>query len=106
VEQADTRAQGFTSDDCLIIAETLDPYKTDNPVHLEYHELNLSRGRMVGQIRFRIRFGKFATPWFDYLFVSKDEMSEILDGTGWRVREFIESESVSYIALIEKHHIA
>ncbi|MFC1803875.1 methyltransferase domain-containing protein [Thermoproteota archaeon] len=100
------RFHSFASDDCLIIAETLDPYKTDNPVHLKYHELNLSRGRMGGQIRFRIRYGIFTTPWFDYLFVSKDEMSEILNGTGWRVREFIESESVSYIALIEKYHLA
>jgi SAM-dependent methyltransferase len=97
------RFHGFTSDDCIIIGETLDPYKTDNSVHLKYHESNLSKGRMAGQIRFRIRFGIFSSPWFDYLFVSKDEMNEILDGTGWRVSEFIESESVSYIAIIEKH---
>lgn len=97
-----TRFHGFSSDDCLLILESLDPYRTDNPVHLDYHELNRSKGRMDGQIRFKVRFKEYASPWFDYLFVSKDEMKDILSGTGWRVREFIESGSVSYIAIIEK----
>jgi len=34
--------------------------------------------------------------------VSKEEMREILKGTGWKVRQFIESENANYIAIIEK----
>lgn len=49
-----------------------------------------------------IGFVTYASPFLDYLFISKDEMKDILRGTGWRIREFIESESVSYIAIIEK----
>lgn len=97
-----TRFHRFSADDCLIIAETLDPYETDNPVHLEYHDFNLGRGRMGGQIRFRIRFSKYSTSWFDYLFASRDEVKKIVDGTGWKVKEFIDSESASYVVIIEK----
>jgi len=92
----------ITSDDGLIVAETRDPYKTDNPAHLEYHKLNRKRGRMGGQVRIRVRFGKYATPWFDYLLVSKEEMEEILKGTGWKVKKYIDSGNALYIAIIEK----
>jgi len=92
----------MTSDNAMIIAESNDPCKTENPAHLEYHELNRKRGRMPGQLRIRIRFGKFAGDWFDYLMVSKPEMEGILEGTGWRVREFLDSGKSSYIAIIEK----
>ncbi len=91
-----------TSPDCHIIAESNDPYQTNHPRHLEYHALNHSRGRSPGQIRIRVRFGKFATPWFDYLLVSKSEMEEILKGTRWVVRQFLDSGKSSYIAIIKK----
>ena len=96
------RFHKVTSENALIIAETRDPYKTDNPAHLEYQEFNRKRGRMSGQLRLRVRFGKYATKWFDYLIVSREEMKDILVGTGWKVKEFIDSEDSSYIAIIEK----
>jgi SAM-dependent methyltransferase len=92
----------ITSPNALIIAESNDPYKTDNPAHLEYHKFNKKRGRMPGQLRIRIRFEKYVGNWFDYLLVSKKEMQEILKDTGWRIKKFIDSKKSSYIAVIEK----
>jgi SAM-dependent methyltransferase len=92
----------MTSKDALIIADTLDPYKTNNPYHLEYQEFNRKRGRMSGQLRIRIRYKKYATKWFDYLIVSKKEMNEILSDTRWRVREFIDSGNSRYLAVMDK----
>jgi hypothetical protein len=57
---------------------------------------------MSGQLRMRIRFKKYSTPWFDYLMVSKQEMEEIVKGTGWKVREYIDSERSSYVTIMEK----
>ena len=42
---------------------------------------------MAGQRTIRIRFRSFASNWFDYLGVSKDEMEDILDNTGWKDSE-------------------
>lgn len=92
----------ISSPSARIIAESNDPYKTDNPAHLEYHKFNKKRRRMAGQLRIRIRFGKYIGEWFDYLLVSKKEMKQILDKTGWRVKKFINSKKSSYIAVIEK----
>lgn len=92
----------ITSNDALIIAETRDPYKTDNPAHLEYHELNREKGRMGGQVRIRLRYRRYVGRWFDYLMVSKEEMKDILRETGWEVKQFIDSGDSQYVAIITK----
>ena len=96
------RLARITSDRARIIAEGTDPYSTDNPGHLAYHERNRQRGRMGGQLRIRIRFGEIASPWFDYLFLSPRELEEILEGTGWRLIRMIEGDKGPYVAVIEK----
>ncbi len=92
----------ISSDDSIIITETRDPYKTENPDYLEYYEHNRKNNRMSGQLYCRVRFGKYATKWFDWLMVSKKEMKEILNETGWQVRKFIDSDDAQYVAIIEK----
>ncbi|MEM2885984.1 MAG: class I SAM-dependent methyltransferase [Thermoproteota archaeon] len=92
----------MTSRGALIVAESNDPYETRNPDHLRYHKLNVMRGRMPGQLRIRVRFGRCVGKWFDYLMVSRDEMRKALEGTGWNVRRFISSGGSQYIAIIAK----
>jgi SAM-dependent methyltransferase len=92
----------MTSPAARIIAQTLDPYKTSCREHLDYHRRNRAKGRMGGQIRMRCRYRNLIDPWFDYLFVSKKEMKEILEGTGWKVIKFISSTGPNYVAIIEK----
>ncbi len=92
----------ITSNGAVILAESLDPYNTKDPIHLAYHGFNRSRGRMGGQVRIRIRFRNFVGNWFDYLLVSRSEMKTILRGTGWRIKGFIGSKGSLYVAVIEK----
>ncbi len=96
------RFRGLTSAQARIIAESMDPYQTQDPVHLAYHQFNRERGRAPGQVRIRVRYRKYVNPWFDYLFVSKKEMEQLLEGTGWTVTRFLDSEGAVYIAIIEK----
>ena len=96
------RFHRMTSAQGRIIAESNDVYATDEPIHLSYHRQNRQRERMSGQLRLRIRYQNFKTPWFDYLIVSQSEMKEIVQGTGWIIRQFINSEGPQYIAVIDK----
>jgi len=96
------RLRRITSENAIIIAETRDPYKTDNSLHLEYHRLNKSRGRLSGQTRIRVRFEKTVTTWIEWLIVSKEEMEQLISGTGWKISQFIDSENSGYVAIIEK----
>jgi SAM-dependent methyltransferase len=91
-----------TSDNARIIAESIDPYKTRDRAHLSYQRRNQRRGRMSGQVRIRIRYRTYATPWFDYLLVSKSEMRKIVTGTGWCIQRFIDSSGPLYIGIIGK----
>jgi SAM-dependent methyltransferase len=96
------RLARMTSADGRIVASVIDPYDTTDPVHLSYHERNRRRGRMSGQLRLRIRHKTLKTPWFDYLFVSHQEMRQIVEGTGWRVSYTIDGDGPAYAAVIEK----
>ena len=92
----------LTLPDARILGESLDPYMTNDPVHLAYHERNRLRGRLPGQIHMRVRYRDIATPWFDYLLLSRSELEGLLKGTGWHVRRTLEDEGPMYVAVIEK----
>ena len=97
------RFAAMTTDTAKIIAETMDPYQTEEPCHLAYHQFNRDNGRMSGQLRLRIRYRQYTTPWFDYLFVSKAEMEDILDGTVWQVERYIDAVNTpTYVAILTK----
>ncbi|HKU55610.1 MAG TPA: hypothetical protein VJP41_01165, partial [Gaiellaceae bacterium] len=84
-----------------IVAASIDPHATEDPAHLAYQERNRRRGRMAGQLRLRVRYRDLIGPWFDYLFVSPDEMTSILEGTQWRITRLLQSGSAYYVAILE-----
>jgi SAM-dependent methyltransferase len=96
------RFAGLTTDRGRIVAATRDPYATDDPDHLGYHQRNRERGRIAGQVRIRVRFGRLATSWFDYLFVSHEELAEIVAGTGWTIARTLDGDDGNYCAVLEK----
>jgi SAM-dependent methyltransferase len=96
------RFGAITGDSGRIVAETMDPYDTDDPLHLRYHKRNLRSGRMAGQARIRVRYQTYRTPWFDYLLVSRDEMKRLIDGTPWEVERFIDSDGPVYVVVLRK----
>jgi len=99
------RFHEITSEKGTIIADTRDPYKTTNLAHLAYHKRNKSKGRMGGQVRIRVRYKNYIGKWFDYLLVSKEELQEILKQTGWKVKQFIDSEKEGpYALVLTKNH--
>jgi SAM-dependent methyltransferase len=83
-----------------IVATSTDPYATDDPAHLAYHERNRRRHRMPGQLRLRVRYRDLIGPWFNYLLVSPSEMEELVSGTGWQIERLIRGGSARYVAVI------
>lgn len=93
------RFSGMTSSGGRLVAESKDPYRSADARDVLYHRANLGAGRLPGQYRIRVRCGETRTPWFDYLFVSKEEMAELVEGTGWSLEGFLEGEGSSYIGI-------
>ena len=77
----------ISASDAVIVGTGLDPYATDDPLHLAYHEANRQVGRLPGQVTVRVRHRALATPWFDLLWCSIDELAELCEPTPWRVAD-------------------
>lgn len=78
-------ARALSTPDARLVGTMLDPYRTTNPVHLAYHERNRAAGRASGNVRLRVRHQNVASDWFDLLWVSPDELSEIAHEHGWEL---------------------
>lgn len=94
----------LTSSDATILVESLDPYTTDQKEHLEYQATNRRDGKMSGQLKIRVRYKKYVTPWFEYLIVSKKEMEDILRNTGWYVSRYFSDDKPLYVAALKKRN--
>jgi len=91
-----------TGEDGIVIASTRDPLNTDNPAHLAYHERNRKRGRPPGLVRIRIGFQGEFDDWFELLMLGEDELTEVLELTGWALKGTYRSEGANYIAILTK----
>ena len=89
-------------DDGIIIASTRDPLKTDNPVHLAYHEMNRRRGKPPGLVKIRIGFRGEHDDWFELLMVGEEELAEVLEPTGWVLERICWSKGAIYTAILTK----
>lgn len=86
--------------DGRIIGTCLDPHHTDEPVHLESHERNRRQGKLAGQIAIRVRYRRQASPWFDWLLMSPDELAEVIAPHGWRIADML--PGVQYAAVLTR----
>ena len=90
------------TDDARIVGTIGHIYKTDQPQHFRYHDLNRSLGRMAGELRLRVRYGDLASEWFDYLFASPEELAEIAADNGWKLTDIVEDEGFVYMAELRR----
>jgi SAM-dependent methyltransferase len=95
------RLNASTNPGARILAASGDPHATRDPAHRAYLDRNLQRGRLAGQIRFRVRHRGAATPYFDFLFVSRDEMAELATNGGWRLARTVDGDA-GYVGVLEK----
>jgi SAM-dependent methyltransferase len=92
----------ISSPGACLIAESVDPYHKDTPALLTHRKGANKAKQFAGQLKLRLRFRNFCSDWFQYLLVSKKEMAAVVDGTGWRITEFLESGRHPYIAILKK----
>ncbi len=58
---------------------------------------------MAGVERLRVRYRQYATPWYDVLFASREEVRQLTEGTGWVVDRFIDDgrDGPGYVVVLE-----
>ena len=83
-----------------ILAGSYDPYDGASEFARRYQKRNRARGRMGGVERLRVRYRQYATPWYDVLFASRDEVRRLAEGTGWTAERFV-GDGAGYVAVLE-----
>ena len=96
----------ITPDKGRIIGSIRDPYNTDYPVHISYHQANKQKGKLGGQGKIKIRYQEYVTPWTDFLMLSKSELENLVEGTGWLVEKYIDDTNYPgiYFPVIQKEN--
>ena len=89
-----------TTDRGRILAGSYDPYDGASELARRYHARNRARGRMGGVERLRVRYREFATPWYDVLFASREEVARLVEGTAWVARRFV-GDGPGYVAVLD-----
>jgi SAM-dependent methyltransferase len=84
-----------------ILAGSYDPYEGASELARRYQARNRNRGKLGGVERLRVRYRQYATPWYDVLFASRDEVTELAAGTGWRTARFLDN-GPGYVAVLER----
>jgi SAM-dependent methyltransferase len=79
------RLRALADPGAVILGTGIDPYRTDDPVHVAYHARNAATGRPGGQVTVRVRYRNVATEWFDLWWTSPGELHDIASDTGWRL---------------------
>ena len=95
------RLTAITTERGRIITDSVDPDRLNDPAFRTY------RGKAGGTVRpraqrLRVRWRTYATPWFYYLMFSPQELEQLVAGTDWRVRCFVDDGSPRYAAVLEK----
>jgi SAM-dependent methyltransferase len=85
-----------------LLAGSYDPYEGASDLARRYQQRNRARGRMSGVERLRVRYRNYATPWYDVLFASRDELTQITAHSGWVMRRFID-DGPGYVAVLERN---
>ena len=91
----------FATDEGRILAGSYDPYDGASELARRYQTRNRKRGKLGGVERLRVRYRQYATPWYDVLFASRDELTKLAAGTGWRTSRFIDN-GPGYVAVLER----
>ena len=81
----------------VILGTCREPLATSDPYNLAYHQMNRQRGRPPGQLTIRVRWCHLATSWFDYWFLSPDELATVAAKAGWMLADH-EHRGSTYLA--------
>ncbi len=90
-----------TAQDARIYAQSRDVRKTEEPMHLAYHQRNRERGWPIGQVTLKIQYQGEETDWWNLLMSTPEEMDAIARKAGWYLEKTIGASDL-YVGVLRK----
>jgi SAM-dependent methyltransferase len=81
-----------------ILLDSLDVTKTDDPVHLAYHQANRQAGRPVGMTSLQMEFRGVRGPHFGWLHLDPAALRKEASRLGWHCEVLVEEPGGGYLA--------
>jgi len=96
------KAHQLLKEDGVIIADSIDVFKTDYPLHVKYREQNISNADYPGQQRLKISFDGIEGEWFKWLHLSFKELSIHAEKNGFSFELLTIDDGGHYLAKLKK----
>lgn len=87
-----------------VLLDSLDFTRTDDPVHLAYHEMNRRAGRYLGQTRIQFEFGGECGPFCEWLNVTPDSLRAAAQAAGLVCEVLRLEDNGDYLARLQVPH--
>jgi SAM-dependent methyltransferase len=91
----------ITSKEGIILAGSADVVQTDMKVHLDYHQMNLDRGRPKGLIRLRVKYKDLVGDWGNLRLATPEEMEYLAKQSGWKFERKYQ-KGTTYVGVLVK----
>jgi len=95
------RLAAITTERARIVTDSVDPERLENPAFRTYRRRGYGPVRPRAQ-RFRVRWQRYASPWFYYLMLTPAELARLVEGSGWSVLRVIDDGSPRFAVVLEK----
>ena len=86
--------------DGFLLLNSLDVTKTNEVVHLKYHQKNRTAGRYVGEIEIRVEYKDEVGDWFNWLHLDAKTLHDLSQETGWKIATLYEANSGEISAVL------
>ena len=96
------KAKQLLTKNGVIIFDSVDVSKTNNPKHVDYRNKNISNNRLLGHQKLRINYAGVSGDWFNWLHINFHDISKFAKKNGY-LSELIQiEENGQYIAKLQK----
>ena len=86
----------------VIIFDSVDVSKTNNPIHVDYRNKNISSNKLSGQQKLKINYDDVSGDWFNWLHISFQELSNVANNHGYISTLIKENSNGQYVAKLQK----
>ncbi len=91
-------ASGLLGENGQILMNSVDVRKTQDPVHLKYHEANKDKGRYFGEINLQFEYKGEQGPFFEWLHIDPQTLQRQAANINWKTEILYKHEDGEYLA--------
>ncbi len=91
-------AAGLIGENGQLLINSVDVGRTDDPVHLKYHQENKRKGRYIGEVIMQFEYKGELSPFFGWLHIDPQTLQKHAGIENWETEILYQDEGGEYLA--------